>query len=222
MFSLYKRFFTYFLQGLLALLPLMVSWYVVSVLFKFVHSVFDDVLFFIPQVFRSSWVTVFLLELFIAVQFVVLVAGFGFLVKTLLGKSILSRIDRFFSSIPVLNSIYSATRQVVNLFAIRKGNVFSRPVLVEYPTPGVWAVAFNTGELVEGCNDENSFCTVFIPTSPNPTSGFTVIVPSKKIRPLNVSVEEAVKMVLTGGAVKMDNLGVCCLRSLQVKNMLAA
>ncbi len=177
---------------------------------------FDDILVLIPRLYRSSALTMLMVEIIAGAAFVLLVAGFGFVVKTILGKSLLGKMDRFFSSIPLLNTIYRATRQVVDLVAVKKDNFFTRPVLVEYPVAGTWAVAFNTGEISDPAKDSR-FCTVFIPTTPNPTSGYLAVISSDRIRPLNVSVEDAVKMILTGGMVKSDMLNESILKSFTEK-----
>lgn len=106
--------------------------------------------------------------------------------------------------LPLLAPVYRATRQVADVVAGPRDRFFSRPVLVEYPSEGIWAVAFNTGAVDPDLAPEtgSAYVTVFIPTTPNPTSGFLAFVPTARVRPLRLSVEEAMKLVLTGGVVK--------------------
>ncbi|KMQ51878.1 Transporter [Chitinispirillum alkaliphilum] len=136
-----------------------------------------------------------------------MIAAFGLLVKTLIGKAIMRKLDGFFTSIPILKSIYKATRQIVDMVgSSEKESFFTRPVLVEYPSNDIWVIAFNTGTIIDPLDQGRLCYTLFVPTSPNPTSGFVIIVPSHKVKPLDLPVEEAVKTVLTGGMVKVDAL----------------
>ena len=199
-----KKGLTCFAQGLLALLPLIVTIYLVTIIFRIVERIVDNALIFIPRDFRDIPAVFVSVEIITAILMFVSIALFGLIVRTLLGKALVSKMDSVFLSIPVLKSVYKATRQAVNMLGSKKDRLFNRPVLVEYPSPGIWVVAFNTGsvnEALTGYEPEKRY-TVFIPTTPNPTSGFLAIVPEYKIKPLNVSVEDAMKLVLTGGIVK--------------------
>lgn len=199
-----KKGITYFAQGLLALLPLIVTIYIVAFIFRIIERIVDNALIFIPRDFRDIPAVFISVEIITAVLMFFSIAIFGLMVRTLLGKALVSKMDSIFLSIPVLKSVYKATRQAVNMLGSKKDRLFNRPVLVEYPSPGIWVVAFNTGSVKEaltGYEPEKRY-TVFIPTTPNPTSGFLAIVPEEKIKPLNVSVEDAMKLVLTGGIVK--------------------
>ncbi|NLG16860.1 MAG: DUF502 domain-containing protein [Fibrobacter sp.] len=203
--KLHRKVFTYFLQGLMALLPLIVSGYLLVFLFKLVEDLLQNVLIFLPRAYRDIPLVVITSEVIAALILFSLMVFIGFIVKSIIGKAFLQGLDSLFIAIPGLNTIYNAVRQVIDLFLVKKDSFFTKPCLVEYPSPGIWAVAFNTGEMSDNHPSGNSgqkFYTVFIPTTPNPTSGFLAVLPQEKIHPLNISVEEAVKMILTGGMIK--------------------
>jgi uncharacterized membrane protein len=111
--------------------------------------------------------------------------------------------ERFLARMPVVRSIYSATKQVFETVLAQQSNAFRDAVLVEYPRRGIWAVGFITGvtrgEVQNLTEDET--VNVFLPTTPNPTSGFLLFVPAKDVTYLDMSVEEAIKMVISGGIV---------------------
>lgn len=199
-----KKNITHFIHGLLALLPLIVSGYVVLLLISFIRGFTDRVLKLLPDfindidILRITIEVISVAGIFFAIVFI------GIFIKTVIGSKILKMIDEFFEKVPGLNRIYNATKQVAEV--LRSGNrqFFTEPVLVQYPSPGIWAVAFNTGEVGEAfekLGHPKSY-TVFIPTTPNPTSGFLAVMREDQIKKLDISVEDAIKMILTGGMVK--------------------
>ncbi|HEX3020742.1 MAG TPA: DUF502 domain-containing protein [Chitinispirillaceae bacterium] len=199
-----KKKITYFIQGLLALLPLLVTGYVVYFLISFINGFTNRIIVLLPDFIRD--ISTFRITIEgICVAFAFLsIMFFGMLVRTVIGSKILKMIDDFFEKVPGLNRIYDATKQVAEIFRSGNRQFFTEPVLVQYPSPGIWAVAFNTGEVSQTFKDgySDKSYTVFIPTTPNPTSGFLAIMREDQIRKLNISVEDAIKMILTGGMVK--------------------
>jgi uncharacterized membrane protein len=126
----------------------------------------------------------------------------------MIGKAALGWVDAFFGRVPVINSVYTSTRQVVDVFRSGKRQLFTNPVLAEYPSPGIWSLGFNTGEMEDaGILDGGKRYTIFIPQTP-PTGGFLAVLSEKQIRRLNISAEDAIKMILTGGMVKKESPGV--------------
>lgn len=191
------------LQGFLALLPLIVTVYVGLLIFRIVEGAVDNIVPLFPAVFRNSLPFVIAIEIVVVFIFLIALAFFGFLVRTLIGKAIMKALKSMFTIIPGLSSIYHATEQVVSVLSSKKKNFFNHPVLVEYPSPGIWAIAFSTGEIdTKGSLTGGRRYTVFIPTTPNPTSGFLAVMTEDKIREFDISVEDAIKLVLTGGIVK--------------------
>jgi uncharacterized membrane protein len=195
---------SYFLQGLLALLPLFITVFLVSALFSFIEHRVKYFLFVIPEQYRTVKLIAVFTELSAAVLLFILIVSFGVALKTLWGRVIVKKIDQALSSIPGISGIYKAARQVIELLTMDKDAALMKPVLVEYPSAGIWTIGFNTGEVAGELKPaaEGRYYTVFIPTSPNPTSGFLMIFREDRIKPLTMSMESAMKMVLTGGMVK--------------------
>tara|TARA_Y100000815_G_scaffold245979_1_gene245214 strand:- start:326 stop:769 length:444 start_codon:yes stop_codon:yes gene_type:complete len=104
---------------------------------------------------------------------------------------------------PVVRSVYSAIKQIFETILAQQSNAFREAVLIEYPRRGIWAIGFITGTTkgeVQNLTLEETV-NIFLPTTPNPTSGFLLFVPREEVVPLDMSVEEAVKMVISGGIV---------------------
>jgi len=200
-----RRFPTLLVQGFFALLPLIVTLYTGILAFRLVENVVDNVLSLFPKVLQEDFFFVIAVEAISVVVFIAFLIFFGYLTRSLAGKAIVKSIKAFFSFIPGLNSVYGAAEQVVAVLSGEKKNFFQHPVLVEYPSPGIWAIAFNTGEIdTKDSLTKQRRYTIFIPTTPNPTSGFLAVVTEEKIREFDISAEDAIKLILTGGIVKAD------------------
>lgn len=111
--------------------------------------------------------------------------------------------DRMVGNVPVLRSVYKALKQILETVLAQQSNAFREAVLVEYPRRGMWVIAFITGRTqgeVQSVTEEDVI-NLFVPTTPNPTSGFLIFVPKEDMVPLSMSVEDALKMVISGGIV---------------------
>lgn len=218
--SVVKKIGALFLQGFLPLLPLLVTLYAIYLVFSFVDGMAENVLYMLLGDLSGMYGIDLLFKCTVVILLVVSVAFFGIFIRTMVGKALLGWFDAVFTKLPGLNSIYSATRQVVDIFRSGKKQFFTNPVLVEYPSAGIWSIGFNTGELFDrtaGDTTDKRF-TVFIPTTPNPTSGFLAIVSQQQLQKLDLSVEDAIKMILTGGIVKKEQTGTAPLGDLPVKS----
>jgi uncharacterized membrane protein len=135
---------------------------------------------------------------------VVLVTLFGFFSNYVLGKFFWSLAERTIQRIPGVGAVYNAVRQIVATFGSQNRSMFSQVVLVQYPRPGCWTIGFLTNraqaepQLRAGAGE---LWTVFVPTTPNPTSGFLLMLPRAEVVELDMSVGDGMKMILSGGAV---------------------
>ena len=111
--------------------------------------------------------------------------------------------DRTMDNVPVLRGVYKALKQILETVLAQQSNAFREAVLVEYPRRGMWVIAFITGKTQGEVQSitEQEMINLFVPTTPNPTSGFLIFVPKEEIVKLSMSVEEALKMVISGGIV---------------------
>lgn len=129
----------------------------------------------------------------------------GWIGKGLIGRSFLGIGERFVDRMPVVRSIYNAVKQIAETVFSQRETSFDKACLVEYPRKGIWAIAFISinakGEIDDKLSDGEPFVTVFLPTTPNPTSGFLLFLPRRDIKPLDMTVEDAAKLVISAGLV---------------------
>lgn len=198
----------HFFAGLLIIIPLaVIGWIVVTVVTWLWH-----LHTFVPEAWRpesyvESYSAAMLLNLmFTLAAALALALGLSFLgwgSKQYLGRKVLEWIGEIIQRIPVIRSVYSALDQLLRTMASGGGQQFSRVVYVEYPRKGAWTLAFVTGP-ARGPEGEPSFLNIYVPTTPNPTSGFHLIVPESDVRDSHMRVEEAFKTILSLGIAHSD------------------
>jgi uncharacterized membrane protein len=129
----------------------------------------------------------------------------GWIGKGLIGRSFLGIGERLVDRTPVVRSIYNAVKQIAETVFSQRETSFDKACIVEYPRKGIWAIAFISteakGEIDAKLNDGEPFVTVFLPTTPNPTSGFLLFLPKRDVKPLDMTVEDAAKLVISAGLV---------------------
>ena len=184
----------YFITGVVVLIPIGFTLY----LTKFIIGISSNI---IPQNINPNNYLPYAIpgiEILISVLFITVVGGLSL---SFLGKRILKLIDDLFKRIPVLRTIYSAIVQMTETFSNKDENDKKSVVLVEYPRKGVWAVGFatkeNKGVMAEKTNKK--LINVFVPTTPNPTSGFLLMFPLDEVIHLNMTFEEASKFIVSAG-----------------------
>jgi uncharacterized membrane protein len=154
----------------------------------------------VPEMYVTIGVSI--LSILILLFLLYLVGAIGQLV---LGRRLISLGERVVMLIPLVRTVYSATKQVMEAVSVPDRAAFKSVVLLEFPRPGFLAVGFLTGHIQD--RDGRKYCKLFIPTSPNPTTGFFEIVPVEAVRPTSISVEDAFKMIISGGLVSADIFG---------------
>ena len=184
----------YFITGVVVLIPIGFTLY----LTKFIISLSSKI---IPgNLNPNSYLPYSIpgIEIIISILFITIVGGLSL---SFLGKKILKIIDDLFKKIPFLRTVYSAVLQMTETFSNNKSDEKKSVVLVEYPRKGVWAVGFatkeNTGEMAQKTNKK--LINIFVPTTPNPTSGFLLMFPIEEVIYLNMSFEEASKFIVSAG-----------------------
>ena len=198
--SLPQRMRAYFITGILVVAPVSITLYLAWIFIGFVDNRITPL---IPVQYNPETYLPFALPglgLLILVVTLILVgaatAGFFGRLWARVSEQILGRM-------PVIRNIYGAVKQILETVLAQQSKAFREAVLVEYPRRGIWAIAFITGRTegeVQNITEEECI-NIFLPTTPNPTSGFLLFVPKKDLIHLDMNVEEAIKMVISGGIV---------------------
>jgi len=194
------RLRAYFLAGILITAPISITVYLAWLFIRFVDS---QVTPLIPQQFNPETYLPFALPGLGLVIVIVALTLIGMVTAGFFGRLVMRFYEGLLARMPVLSSVYSAIKQIIETVMAHKSDAFREAVLVEYPRRGIWAIGFRTGE-TRGevqANTAAQMINVFLPTTPNPTSGFLLFVPKEDLVPLKMTVEEALKMVISGGIV---------------------
>lgn len=189
-----QRLRRYFFVGLIVMAPAGVTVFVLAWIFNHLDSIFGTPLQ------RALGVRIPGLG-FVLLGFVVLAVGW--VVHRAIGRRVLGSWNRALLRFPVTGRIYNATSQIIQAVVTQHRRIFKRCVLVPYPTEGIWAVGFVTNEEAPVMSQVvgEKCVNVFVPTTPNPTSGFLLVVPESRVRDLKVSIEDAMKLVISAGSV---------------------
>lgn len=129
----------------------------------------------------------------------------GLFATNMVGNKLVQWWEKVIERIPLIRGIYGAVKQVANTLFQPTGTAFRKVLLIEYPRKGIWSIAFLTSEKFSHTDIGEPVYTVFVPTTPNPTSGFILLIPKKDAIQLNVSIEEALKMVVSLGVVTPES-----------------
>tara|TARA_B100001057_G_scaffold250120_1_gene250371 strand:- start:1232 stop:1909 length:678 start_codon:yes stop_codon:yes gene_type:complete len=199
-----RKFRNAFLTGLLIFLPLGTTIFVLNFLLDLFKDPVTRLAF---QLGLSEESFFFGLETLLAALGLILgILGLtllGFLSNYVLGKFFISTTEKFLDKVPFLSTVYRSVKQIVETFGKENRAVFKAVVLIEYPRKDCWVLGFLTGDASSDTEDvvEKKLSNIFVPTTPNPTSGFLLLVPRKEVHFLKMSVGDGMKMLISGGAV---------------------
>jgi uncharacterized membrane protein len=196
----FSRLRTWFLTGLLFIAPLALTIWVTLGIIRWVDRLIAP---FIPREYRPE--VYFHLPFAIpGTGLIIVVIGLtviGALTATLLGRFFVRLNDRIFARLPIIRSLYGTLKQMFETLLSQKAGAFRQVVLVQFPVRGCWAIGFVTGPAAGEVQSRiaNELVSVFVPTSPNPTSGYLLFVQRNELTALDMNVEEALKLVVSGG-----------------------
>ena len=199
-----RKFRNAFLTGLLIFLPLGITIFVLNFLLDLFKDPVTRLAF---QLGLSEESFFFGLETLLAALGLILgILGLtllGFLSNYVLGKFFISTTEKFLDKVPFLSTVYRSVKQIVETFGKDNRAVFKAVVLIEYPRKDCWVLGFLTGDASSDTEDvvEKKLSNIFVPTTPNPTSGFLLLLPREEVHFLKMSVGDGMKMLISGGAV---------------------
>lgn len=193
------KFRKWLLAGLLVLVPLIITLWVLN----WVIGTLDQTLRILPSVWHPDNLLGFHIPGLGVIFAVVVVLAIGAMASNIIGNQLLAWGNALLQRIPVVRSVYSGVKQVSDTLFSEKGNAFRQAVLVEWPRPGMWTIGFVTGtpggDLVNHL--QGDYLSVFVPTTPNPTGGYFVMLPRADCVVLAMSVDEALTYVISMGVI---------------------
>ena len=197
--SILLKLRNYFFTGVVVFIPIGITLYLTVFIIKISSKL-------IPKEINPNHYLPFSIPGLEVIVSVILITLIGYLSLSFIGRKFLLFVNDLFKRIPILRTIYSAIGQMTQSFA-KSSNKKKRVVLVEYPRKGSWAVGFatkdNTGEITKKTGQ--NLVNVFVPTTPNPTSGFLLMYPKKDVIYLDISFEEASKFIVSAGTTNPKN-----------------
>lgn len=202
---MYRRLRNAFIAGLVLLAPLGVTYFVIDFLRSKIGSrvtamIPQDML---PPDIRRLPIVDFGLDMAAVVIVVLAITLLGFFSNYFLGKVVIMGTERVIDRVPFINAVYRTVKQIVETFSKQQKAVFQKVVLTEYPRKGVYVLGFLTseakGEVQEKTGAE--VVNVFVPTTPNPTSGFLLMVPRDEVIEMDMTITDGMKLIVSGGAV---------------------
>ncbi len=197
--SMMARLRRYILTGLFVWVPLAVT----IIIFQLIVGYADNLLLLLPEAWQPRALFGFNIWGLGAILVLLILFLTGFLASNYLGRFLLGLGNEFVEHIPVVRSVYSAVKQISDTMFTNKGNSFRKVVMIRYPQKDTWSLAFQTSESLGEVNMKmpGHMVSVFVPTTPNPTSGFLLMVPRDDMIELDMSVDDALKMIISLGVI---------------------
>ncbi len=190
----------HFLTGLLAVTPLAITCWILWRFYKLINATMRPWLQRIPSL--ADTYPEFFLTVLGLLAFVLLIVLVGLFTRNLIGMAFFGLVEKTLKRIPIITGIFTAIKQITEVFIGDRRSAFKKVVIFEYPRRGITSVGFLTHE-----HEASPLVNVFLPTTPNPTSGYLLVLPREDVCELPLTIEEGIKLIISGGAVMSPELG---------------
>ena len=188
----------YMITGILSIIPVYFTYVISKILFQLFSNPGAKFFNYITKIIGKDNIR-YLPELVGFVGVLLIIYVFGMLISTIFVKKILNAFEKVVSGIPVINIIYKTIKQITSSLGDPEKESFKKVVLIEYPRKNLWTLAMVTGESKD--RDSNEYYNIYVPTTPNPTSGFMLYTLKSEVVESNISVEEGLKIIISGGVI---------------------
>jgi uncharacterized membrane protein len=194
---------TNLLAGLLFLTPLVATFYLLKILINWV----DGILLILPAPIRPENFLPFRIPGLGVIMALLIILGTGVLVRNYIGRKLVTMWEDALSHIPLVSKFYWGIKQLIETIAGGSGKEFKKVVLIEFPREGVYSLGYVTGVAVGEIQEKTRkrVLNIYVPTTPNPTSGYYLIVPEDEVVPLDMSVEDSFKLLISGGILHPES-----------------
>lgn len=212
-----KKIKAYFYTGLIALLPIVLTVYIfnwiVSIMMSLLGNSFVTILIkkLLLRFVEEGNMDYYFQLLVYFISLITMIVGtclVGFTLRIVFFARIMKKIKELFIKIPLIKQVYTTISQIIEIATSDREKSYQKVVMVEYPRKGIYSIGFLTSEdnfiISEAVGENKKMCNVFIPTSPNPTSGMFIIVPEDEIKVLDIKIDDAVKLIISGGVILPD------------------
>ncbi len=208
-----KSFRTNLLVGSIVLLPVAVTIILANFLFQlilnfnFVRVMAEYLRLLLPPAWKNSGYEIIILKIIVVLVLMLLLAMLGYIVRSIMGRRLYGLFDKVLARIPVVNKIYVFVRQISESMLMQQKTLFKEVVLVEYPRRGLYSLAFVTAHMPKSfqstvpIDQDVNFLSLFVPTTPNPTSGFFIMVPRDQCIDVKMELSDAMKLIFSGGVL---------------------
>jgi len=193
----------YFLTGLIVILPLWITIVVFKFAFKWISGATKPVLEPILELFFEKEPRAFVISVLSFFLTLIVIYIVGILASNIVSKRILLLFENLLIRIPILREIYTSARQLIQLLFVKK-KIYRQVVLIEFPRKGIYSIGFVTSEI--GKENKSDLVTVFVPTTPNPTTGFLLVLPKQDITPIDINIDDAIKLIISGGIITSERI----------------
>lgn len=193
-----------FISGLLLLAPVVVTVFVIQTIVNWLGGPTSGIFFFwVSGDMADQQVWSVALDILSTLYVILLITVIGYISRLFIGRMLVNWAERLITSIPFAKTVYNTVKQIVQTFSEQQRAIFQEVVLVEWPQKGNFVIAFLTGEGKGEVQHRTSreIVNCFIPTTPNPTSGYLIMIPRENVRTLDMTVAEGMKLIVSGGAV---------------------
>lgn len=174
---------------------------------RFIVVLLDRSMALLPKAYQpEQWIGFHLPGLGVLLSFFLLLIT-GFFVTNFMGQRLMQWSESLLERIPLVRSIYHATKQVIQAILSTDSQAFRKVLLIEYPRHGIWSIAFQTGSVNQEIEDHTGshMVSIFVPTTPNPMGGFLIMLPKSEVIELNMSIDQALKFIISLGVMPMSN-----------------
>lgn len=194
-----SRIKRYFASGLLITVPVFITLYLIYVVARFIDGIWGKLI----NMYFMKYFGFTIPGIGIILAIITIVAV-GFVATNFIGKRLFKGVEGWFLKFPLIRQIYPSMRQIVSSLMSKDHQAFKKVALVEYPSKGIWSIGFITNESFGKANEiaARELVHILIPTTPTPLSGFLILVPKDDVRILDISIEEGLRLVVSGGIVK--------------------
>ena len=201
-----KNLQKYIITGLMSAIPIALTYWIIKNLFLFFSKPGQGIITFAleSQNIKPEYIVYieYLLGFILTILFLYIL---GLLVSNVLGKRIYKVFEKLLNKIPIVSNIYKSIKQITSTLSMPQSKAFQKVVLIQYPRKGLWTICMVTGETK---SKDGLFYNVFVPTTPNPTSGYLLFVKSSDTKPIDLTVEEGLKIIISGGMIGPENIDI--------------